>query len=344
MRNDKGKEPIGLRDRGGGRGKVAFGSFRSASPLPPGSWWFRAAYREGRTLLSSGWRVISSIPSPSFNTLHLGPLQLRLYGLMIALGAVSAVAFMSRRWERRGGSADDVSAIAIWAIPGGVIGARMYHVATDWKTYRGHWPDALAIWHGGLGIPGGILGGVLVGVFVGYRRRLPIAPMMDMVAPAFPLAQAIGRLGNWFNQEVFGRPTTLPWGLKIDPSHRPAGYQQFATFHPTFLYEGLWNLALIVMLLLIERRKRLRPGELFNLYVLGYAVGRLWVEELRIDKASLIFGIRINLWVSGLTIVGAIAVFIIRRRKGGVNTSPGAGLQYPDVDSPVHEGPGRDVD
>jgi prolipoprotein diacylglyceryl transferase len=259
--------------------------------------------------------VTAFIPSPSFNVLHLGPLQIRLYGLMIALGALTAVSLANRRWQQRGGGPSDISAVAMWAIPAGVIGARAYHVATDWKTYRGNWLNALAIWHGGLGIPGGVAAGVLVGIIVARRRHLPPARLLDVVAPALPIAQAIGRLGNWFNQEVFGRPSTMPWALKIGPAHRPAGYERFATFHPTFLYEGLWNLALAAVLILLERRRRLRRGELFNLYVLGYAVGRLWVEDLRSDHASLIFGIRINLWISSIVILAAAAVFIIRRLR-----------------------------
>jgi len=265
--------------------------------------------------------VLSYIPSPSFNVLHLGPLQVRLYGAMIGLGALIAVNWADRRWRREGGTAGEMGNVAVWAIPAGLIGARAYHVATDWKSYRANWLNAFAIWHGGLGIPGGVVAGVIVGVVVARRRHLPAARLLDMAAPALPVAQAIGRVGNWFNQEVFGRPTTLPWGLRIDPAHRPDGLQRFATFHPTFLYEGLWNLALAALLVALERRRRLRPGELFNLYVLGYGVGRLWVESLRADRASLIFGIRINLWVSGLAIVGALVVFIWRRRRNELDGS-----------------------
>jgi prolipoprotein diacylglyceryl transferase len=259
--------------------------------------------------------LLAFLPSPSFNTLSLGPLTLRMYGLCIALGVIAAVVISSKRWEARGGNPDDIGTIALWAVPAGVIGARMYHVATDWKTYRDDWGAAFNITKGGLGIPGGILLGVLVGIIVVKRKGLPVAPLLDVVAPAIPVAQAIGRLGNWFNQELFGRPTTLPWGLKIDLANRPLGYEQYATFHPTFLYEALWSLGVAGVLVLIDRSRKLRPGELFACYVLGYGIGRLWVEDLRIDHASLVLGLRINLWMSGILILGSIAYLVISRRR-----------------------------
>ena len=260
--------------------------------------------------------LVASIPSPSFNVFHLGPLTLRMYGLCIALGVVAAVTISSKRWERRGGNPDDIGTIAIWTVPAGVIGARMYHVATDWKTYRHDWLEAFNITNGGLGIPGGILVGVLVGLVVAKRKNLPALILLDVVAPAIPVAQAIGRLGNWFNQELFGRPTTLPWGLKVDADKAAAvGYGPGHLFHPTFLYEALWNLALAGLLLTLDRRKKLRPGELFTLYVLGYAIGRLWVEELRIDHASLLLGIRVNIWMSVIAAVVAAIVFLRNRRR-----------------------------
>lgn len=256
--------------------------------------------------------LIASIPSPSFNS--IGPF--RLYGLCIALGVIAAVSISSRRWEARGGHQDDIGTIAIWAVPAGVIGARIYHVATDWKTYRDDWPAALNITQGGLGIPGGIFFGVLAGLLVVRVKKLPRADLLDVVAPALPIAQAIGRLGNWFNQEVYGRPTSLPWGLEIDqPGLQPSGaaYPAGTLFHPTFLYEGLWNVALALGLIWLDKRRKLRRGELFALYVVGYAVGRLWVEALRADGASLILGVRINIWMS--VVIGILALaFIVRRR------------------------------
>ncbi len=261
--------------------------------------------------------VLALIPSPGGNTIDLGPLQVRAYGLMIALGVLAAVVIARRRWEARGGAAEDVGAIATWAVPAGLVGARLYHVATDWHRFEGRWLHAFAVWEGGLGIPGGLAAGVVVGVWAARRRGLAVAPMLDAVAPAIPVAQAIGRLGNWFNQELFGRPTRLPWGLRIDPQHRPARFADVATFHPTFLYEALWNLALAGLLVLIERRWRLRPGQLFGGYVAGYAAGRLWVEALRIDTATRVLGVRINIVVSAAVLVAAVAVLVVRARSDG---------------------------
>jgi prolipoprotein diacylglyceryl transferase len=260
--------------------------------------------------------AIAAIPSPSFNALHLGPLQVHLYGIMITLGVVAAVTVAGRRWERRGGERTDISALATWAVPAGLIGARAYHVVTDPELFRGRWLHVFAIWEGGLGIPGGLLAGVAVGVAVARRRGLRIGALLDTVAPALPLAQAIGRLGNWFNQELFGRPTGLPWGLRIDPAHRPAGFEQVATFHPTFLYEALWNLVLIAVLLGLERRWHARPGRLFAVYVGGYSLGRLWVEALRIDHANTILGLRVNIWVSLISLAVVSGFFVSDHIRG----------------------------
>lgn len=250
--------------------------------------------------------VLGGIPSPASNAIHIGPLELRAYGLAIAIGAIVAVTVAQRRWAARGGDPADVSSLATWSIIAGLIGARAYHVITDHQRFAGRWPHALAIWEGGLGIPGGLLAGVLTGVFLARRRGLPAAQLLDVVAPAIPIAQAIGRLGNWFNQELFGRPTNLPWGLRIDPSHRPAGLEHISTYHPTFLYEALWNIALAGALVLYERRHpdRRHPGRLFALYVGGYGLGRLWVEALRIDAATTFGGLRVNIWVSLIAILG----------------------------------------
>ena len=264
-------------------------------------------------------RLLGSIPSPSSGEIPLGPLRLHAYGLCIAMGVVSAVWLSNRRWLARGGHQGDVNAIATWAVPAGVIGARMYHVATDWRSFRGRWLETLYIWQGGLGIWGGVLLGVLVGVFVARRRGLPALVLVDVAAPAIPLAQAIGRLGNWFNQELFGRPTTLPWALRIDVDHRPKGYAQFATFHPTFLYELLWDLAVVCVVLLVERRwgRRLRTGRLFAVYVSMYTLGRFFIERVRIDTASRVGGLRINEWVAGVVFVLAATVLVL-----GVPRSP----------------------
>jgi len=257
--------------------------------------------------------LLASLPSPSSNEISIGPLSLRVYGLAIAAGVLAGVWLARKRWEARGGNPDDITTIALWAVPAGLIGARLYHVVTDWKRY---FPDdpwgALAIWQGGLGIPGGIAAGVLVGLVVARRLNVRLSVGLDVAAPALPLAQAIGRLGNWFNQELFGGPTTLPWGLEIDPARRPARYVDVATFHPTFLYEALWNLALMGLLLVIDRRRVLRPGNLFALYVGGYFIGRLWIEALRVDPASVVLGLRVNIWVSVIVVAVVLVVIAIR--------------------------------
>ncbi len=261
--------------------------------------------------------MIASIPSPSSGTIHVGPLNLHAYGLCIAFGVVAAVWLADRRWMARGGSKGDVGAICAWAVPAGVIGARMYHVATDWKSFRGRWHETLFIWQGGLGIWGGVALGTIVGLIVTRRKGLPLGVMMDCAAPAIALAQVIGRWGNWFNQELFGRPTTLPWALEIDKAHRPAGYQNAATFHPTFLYESLWNLFIVGTVILVGKRygDRLRPGRLFALYVSMYTFARFFIEGVRIDKASLVGGLRINEWVSVIVFVVSTTVLLLGIRR-----------------------------
>jgi prolipoprotein diacylglyceryl transferase len=274
--------------------------------------------------------ALASIPSPSDGT--LGPLH--MYGLMIALGVLAAVELGRARWRAKGGDPDDIYAIALWAVPAGLIGARIYHLITDWKAYEGRWGDAVKIWEGGLGIPGGIAGGVAVGAWVAYRRGMRLPVGLDAVIPALPLAQAIGRIGNWWNQEVFGRPTSLPWGLEIDVANRPVEHVTSATFHPTFLYEMLWNLGLMAVLILVDRRKVLRPGNILALYVGGYFLGRLWVEALRADDASLILGLRVNIWLSILGIVGAVVALAVR----GLRRRPD------DSDEPYRDGHRFDPD
>jgi phosphatidylglycerol---prolipoprotein diacylglyceryl transferase len=256
--------------------------------------------------------VYAAIPSPSSGVLEIGPLELRAYGLMIALGVVAAVWLFGRRLEAAGvGTRDDASAVALWGVPAGIIGARLYHVATDWHRFSDDFWAIFKIWKGGLGIPGGMALGILVGVWALWRRGIPLGPALTAVAPALPLAQAIGRWGNWFNQELFGRPTDLPWALKIDDDHLPDGYPPGTTFHPTFLYESLWNLALCGLLIWIGRRFRLRPGRLLAVYVLGYGIGRFWVEGLRIDESKEGGGLRLNQWMALVVAVGAAAYLLV---------------------------------
>lgn len=255
--------------------------------------------------------MLAAIPSPPFNS--IGPLT--IYGLLIALGVFAAVSLGNRRWVSRGGHPDDISSIAMWAVPGGVIGARAYHVITDFQRFVDEpWWRVFALREGGLGIPGGIALGLAAGIFAAKRRGLNVGAVVDAVIPGVPLAQAIGRFGNWFNQELFGRPTDLPWGLEIDADHRGAipeefqSVEAFPTFHPTFLYESLWNLGVVGVMLFVDRKGWLPRGRLISVYLLGYGLGRGWVEALRIDPANEIFGLRINLWVSLALIIGGLAM------------------------------------
>jgi prolipoprotein diacylglyceryl transferase len=258
--------------------------------------------------------VLASIPSPGSGALHIGPLQLRAYGLMIALGVIAAVWLTGRRMRTAGiGDSEDISAIAMWAVPAGVIGARLYHVATDWTSFRGDWMRVFKLWEGGLGIWGGIALGVVVGLWAARRRGMPIGRTLACAAPALPLAQAIGRIGNWWNQELFGRPTTLPWGLRIDEKHLPAGYAIGTLFHPTFLYEALWNLGLCVLLLRLDRDSRMKPGRIFALYVALYTFARFFIERLRIDFANKVGGLRVNEWVSATVFLVAMGYLVVTR-------------------------------
>ncbi|HEU4842014.1 MAG TPA: prolipoprotein diacylglyceryl transferase, partial [Ilumatobacteraceae bacterium] len=260
--------------------------------------------------------LLASIPSPSSGRIEIGPISLNAYGLMIALGVVAAVWLFGRRLEERHiGTRDDANAIGVWGVVAGVIGARLYHVLTDWERFEGHWFDVVKVWEGGLGIPGGMLAGVLVGTYVGHRRGIPLGPGLNAVAPALPLAQAIGRWGNYFNQELYGKPTDLPWALEIDDAHLPANgqYPSGTTFHPTFLYESLWNLGLVGLILWLDKRSRWAGGQLLAIYVLGYGVGRFWVEGLRIDEADELGGLRWNQWVALALIVGGAGYLLFTR-------------------------------
>lgn len=265
---------------------------------------------------------LTSLPSPSSGVLEVGPLNLSAYGFVIALGAIAGTWLLGRRLEQRGwGTKDDASAIAMVGVPAGVVGARLYHVITDWERFDGRPIDALKIWQGGLGIWGGVVVGVLAGLWVAKRRGLGMANTFTAVAPALPLAQAIGRWGNWFNQELFGGPTTLPWGLEIDAKHIPDGYELGTLFHPTFLYESLGNLLLVVLLLQIERRRTLRPGMLFLCYTAGYTLLRFFVEGLRIDPAKAAGGLRLNQWTSLAVFTTSVILLIVIGRKKAVTQS-----------------------
>jgi prolipoprotein diacylglyceryl transferase len=269
--------------------------------------------------------VLATLPSPTQGVWELGPLPIRAYALCIVAGIVAAVLLTERRWVARGGAPGDVLDIAVWAVPFGIVGGRLYHVISSPRPYFGEGGDpmrAFAIWEGGLGIWGAIaLGGV--GAWIACRRRgIPLPAFADALAPGLLVAQAIGRLGNWFNNELFGGPTDLPWRLRIyqweggraalGPDGEPivAGY-----FHPTFLYELLWNLAAAAFVIWADRRFRLGHGRAFALYVASYCAGRLWIELLRTDPAETFFGVRLNVFTSLVVGLLAVAYFVWQRGK-----------------------------
>jgi prolipoprotein diacylglyceryl transferase len=278
--------------------------------------------------------VLAAIPSPAQGVWHLGPLPVRAYALCIIAGIALACWISEKRWVARGGAPGDVLDIAVWAVPFGIVGGRLYHVVTTPEPYFGEGGDplrAVAIWEGGLGIWGAIaLGGV--GAWIACRRRgIPLPAFADAIAPGLLVAQAVGRLGNWFNQELYGSPTTLPWALQIDRAHRLPGYLDAATYHPTFLYELLWNLAAAAVVVWADRRWRLSHGRVFALYVALYCAGRLWIEMLRIDTAEHFFGLRLNVFTAVVVGLLALAYLVAMRgrpreviTRGAAKTTPHA--------------------
>ncbi len=266
----------------------------------------------------SSLEAVISIPSPSSGVWELGGFPIRGYALCILVGIALAIWIGERRFRARGGPPGTVMDVAVWAVPFGIIGGRLYHVITSPDAYFGEGgnpADIFRIWQGGLGIWGAVvLGGV--GAWIGVRRRgIPLPPFGDALAPGLAIAQAVGRWGNWFNQELFGGPTTLPWGLEIDLAHRPTDYLDESTFHPTFLYESLWMVAVAGLVVWADRRWRLGHGQVFALYVGLYCLGRLPIELVRIDPASEILGVRVNVWVSVLVGIGAVVYFVLSRRR-----------------------------
>ena len=269
----------------------------------------------------------AAIPSPPQGVWHLGPFPLRAYAFAILTGIAVALWMSRRRWAERGGDPDTVLEVCFWAVPFGIVGGRIYHVISSPDAYFGQGGDpvrALFIWEGGLGIWGAIALGSL-GAWIGCKRQgVKFAPFLDTVAPGVLVAQAIGRLGNWFNQELFGGPTTLPWGLRIDATNPnfPPGFPAGTLFHPTFLYELIWDLAGAALLIYLDRRLRLGHGRTFWLYVMIYTTGRLWIELLRIDPATHVLGLRLNVWTSLIVGLGALVAFmVIRRRHPGRETT-----------------------
>lgn len=272
--------------------------------------------------------LLATIPSPDRGVWYLGAFPVRAYALCIVAGIVVAIVWGERRWRARGGSPGTVTDVAVFAVPFGLVGGRLYHVATDWPKYFGPGADpvdALKIWQGGLGIWGAIAFGA-VGAWIACRRRgVPLPALADAVAPGIVVGQAIGRLGNWFNQELYGGPTTLPWGLEIyqrvdpdtgvvDPLEGVAQGPPVEIVHPTFLYEMLWNLGVAVLVVWADRRFRLGHGRAFALYVAAYTAGRFWIELLRVDPATMVFGVRINVITSIVVFLAAVLYLLLVRR------------------------------
>jgi prolipoprotein diacylglyceryl transferase len=283
----------------------------------------------------------TSIPSPSRGVWNLGPFPVRAYALCIIAGIVFAVWLTDRRYVARGGRPGTVADVSVWAVPFGIIGGRIYHGITSWEPYfgsGGHPLDAFKIWQGGLGIWGAVAFGA-VGAYIGCRRLgIVLPPFADALAPALAVAQGLGRWGNYFNQELFGRPTKLPWGLEIDLAHRPKGYEQFATFQPTFLYEAIWVVIVAVVLVRVDRRWGLGHAQVFFLYGALYTFGRFWFELLRIDDANHILGLRVNTWVSSIVFVASVAAFLWSRRRHPVRETPAQLLRTPAGDGPTEAG------
>lgn len=288
--------------------------------------------------------ILASIPSPGTSEVHLGPLPLRGYALCIIIGVFVAIWLGGRRWVARGGKVGTVADIAVWAVPFGLVGARIYHVITDHQLYFGDgrdWVDSFRIWDGGIGIWGAIAGGAL-GAWIGCRRRgIPLPAFADAVTPGIVFAQAIGRWGNWFNQELYGRETDLPWAVEIDNG------LDLGTFHPTFLYESLWCVGVGVLVIWADRRFRLGHGRAFALYVAAYTVGRFWIEYLRIDEANELFGLRLNNWTALVVFLGAVAFLVISARcKPGrektVEPASGAGTQNAESGAAKDDGQAND--
>lgn len=259
---------------------------------------------------------LSFIPSPDFNGFSIGPIRVNLYGLCIAIGILLAYWITRRRWEARGYDGSQISEILLWVVAAGVVGARVYHLFTGYSWDDGGVLGIFRIWEGGLSIWGAILGGGIAVIVLAKRKNLDLLALLDAIAPGLAVAQACGRWGNYFNQELFGKPTTLPWGLEIAPQYRPLGYEYAETFHPTFLYESLWCLAVAGIVVLLGRAFRLRKGQSIAAYLFLYPLGRFFFENLRIDKSEVLFGLRFNAWVAVLVAVFGLGWFLWLARWG----------------------------
>jgi prolipoprotein diacylglyceryl transferase len=273
--------------------------------------------------------LLASIPSPPFNTISLGPLEVHVYGILVATGVAVAFSLTRRRYEARGGDGEQIERLLVRAVVLGFLGARLAYASTHLDRFSGSdWWRVIAIWEGGLALFGGLTVGTLTAVWLARRWRMDLPALMDAAAPAIPAAQAIGRWGNYFNQELFGTPSTLPWAVEIAPANRPAAYADAATFHPTFLYESLYNVLVVVVLLRIERRRELRPGSLLGVYAVLYGIGRFLLELIRTDTTFRFLGLSRNGWVSiGIVVAGLVWV---RLRERGEDPLTRADHTMPD--------------
>ncbi|HZP72364.1 MAG TPA: prolipoprotein diacylglyceryl transferase [Gaiellaceae bacterium] len=277
-------------------------------------------------------RLLAYIPSPHTGVVHLGPLELHMYGLTLLVAILACMWLSGKRWVALGGDWDLVTRVAVWGVGFGVVGARAYHDITSWNEVPSpKWQGIFEVWKGGLGVWGGIFLGTLVGVQVVKRSGANVGLFMDAVAPGLLLAQGIGRIGNWWNQELYGKPTTLPWALKIDVAHLPTDpkYATYTTFHPTFLYELIWDVIGVLLLIYVGKRFRIHPPGLFALYVAWYCFGRFFEELLRIDPAHHILGLRLNAWVSAILFFASAIYFVWHQRRG-----PDRGTREPRKEPP----------
>jgi prolipoprotein diacylglyceryl transferase len=268
--------------------------------------------------------VLAFIPPPPTNGFHIGPLFFHFYGLAIAIGVLCAFWLARKRWQQAGRDPAQIEVAGIWAVVAGFIGGRLAYVSTHSGDFAGRWLHVFAIWEGGLALYGGLTLGILTGIVVAWRRGLPVLLALDAAIPGIPLAQAFGRWGNYFNQELFGTPTRVPWALEVQPAHRPLKYQAFATFHPTFLYESIWDLVIVGVLLWLSARRQLRTGSIVLAYLLMYAFGRFLLELIRTDTTFRLFGLSRNAYVSLAVMIGAGTWLYLRERHGPA-AEPGAG-------------------
>lgn len=275
--------------------------------------------------------TLAYIPSPGFSKFQIGPVTIRMYAVCILIGVCCAVWILTRRWKRAGGTFDQVLDLTLVTVPCGLVGARLYHCLSTPAMYfppTGNPTSILKVWEGGMAIFGGIIGGALAAFLWCRHKRYPFALLLDCLAPGLLVAQAIGRLGNWFNQELYGKPTTLPWGLKLNEKSDAIGHSEICyqgtacpsgtLFHPTFLYEMIWNLIGAVLIVWIGNiyAKRLRAGQLAALHMVWYGCGRSWIEEIRINYSTVILGLRTNTWTAILVALCGVALFLVLKRYG----------------------------